>query len=431
VSASTDEKNTKPEDLLTGLPDGVVANCTTIWTHPSKSNEQYFVAGCSNGSIVIWDLSTNKKFATITGHGEAVRKVAIRSYSSGNNNTNWEIISYSLDNTIRLWDPNSRKQKATASPAWPINALVVWQNPFVASDWKAFIGCFNGRILAWDGHHLRDIYRHPVFVSSLALWTPEPGTDNKDKPRWVLISGDANGLVCVYDSAKSAITSEMHHNDEPEIVSLAVANMSKGWKVISGCANDFMYLWDLFQPSSKAIPKLPEQIIDMKNIDTPIPTSPELGAQQPDPSPTNSIEGSATTPPPNYQTAVIDANGYVQIGKIKYLQTELLGMQFFDLKLGGVFLCSFVWLIGKGSLETEVYRGYYSYVSNPQGRECAVKVMKKARWAEIHNNRNWYTQIQREFANLELLWNDYPTPPNSIIRYFGVVRFFFLISLGY
>lgn len=110
------------------------------------------------------------------------------------------------------------------------------------------------------------------------------------------------------------------------------------------------------------------------------------------------VSGQASTP------VCEPVTGVIRIGTISYSPKEQLG---------------------EGSLATKVYSGLYhspAQTNNSAGRPCAVKVLNKAEWGQMKltNGAKWQDLMRREFANLELLWQDYPVPPSTIIRYYSM-----------
>ena len=69
---------------------------------------QMFAQGCNNGIIVIWDLDSRKKIATLVGHTALVRSLAFSPNSKA-------LASASDDKTINLWSVPAVEQLESGS----------------------------------------------------------------------------------------------------------------------------------------------------------------------------------------------------------------------------------------------------------------------------------------------------------------------------
>jgi len=89
--------------------------------------------------ITLWSPFSNRKVASLRGHGASIRKLA-------SNEDNWQILSLSADNTLKVWDLRNHKCVQTLSSAGedslenvPVSKPAPVQEMIFVSDHKSII----------------------------------------------------------------------------------------------------------------------------------------------------------------------------------------------------------------------------------------------------------------------------------------------------
>ena len=161
-----------------------------IYASTLSQDGRTFITGRENGEISIWNTQTGSRDAIIKGHKPffkwSKRNPRIRALAfSADGNI---FASGSKDMTVRLWDTESRKRKATLKghKAW-ITAIALSQNGDTAAS-----GDSHGEIRIWNTRRKRlqtKLVDHTNSITTLAF-SPDGKT---------FASGSADGTIKLWD----------------------------------------------------------------------------------------------------------------------------------------------------------------------------------------------------------------------------------------
>ncbi len=191
------------------------------------------VSGSSDNTIKVWDLVTFREKATLTGHSDWVLSVAI----SPDGRT---LVSGSYDNTIKVWDLATLRGKVTLR-GFSDDVFSVAISP----DGRTFVtGSVDSTIKVWDlatrSPRVKATLRgHSNSVRSVAI-SPDSGT---------IVSGSDDNTIKVWDLAtlREKATLTGHSNS---VRSVAISPDSG--TIISGSYDNTIKVWDLATLREKA-----------------------------------------------------------------------------------------------------------------------------------------------------------------------------------
>lgn len=160
------KNSTQAKDLIKTVPPFeslVVLEGHTEWVSSVSfsPNGQYLASGSRDGTIQLWEISSQKKLATLYGHTEGVSSV---SFSPDGH----YLVSGSLDKTVQVWEFPSGRILATLKghTNWISSVSFSPDGRYLAS------GSWDGTIRLWQapsGRKLSSLQGHTKGVSSIVF----------------------------------------------------------------------------------------------------------------------------------------------------------------------------------------------------------------------------------------------------------------------
>lgn len=161
-----------------------------IYASTLSQDGRIFITGRENGEISIWNTQTGNRDAIIKGHKPffkwSKRNPRIRALAFSPDGTTFA--SGSKDMTVRLWDTERRKRKATfkGHKSW-VTAIAFSKNGNTVAS-----GDSNGEIRIWDTRRKRLKTRLDSHTNSIITFAFSP--DGK-----TFASGSADGTIKLWD----------------------------------------------------------------------------------------------------------------------------------------------------------------------------------------------------------------------------------------
>lgn len=210
----------RQEDTLLYTLVGHTEGVTGVALTPDGSRA---ISYSSDNTLRVWDLARGQELRTLTGHTGEVTGVAVTPDSS-------RAISYSDDKTLKVWDLASGRELHTfVGHTDKISGVAV-----IANGNQALSSSWDKTLKVWDlasGKELHTLEGHTGWVTSLAV-TP-------DGSRAISSSGDGTLKIWDLESGKELHTL-IGHTDSVSNVSTT----ADGTRVIS-FSNKTIKVWDL------------------------------------------------------------------------------------------------------------------------------------------------------------------------------------------
>jgi hypothetical protein len=140
-------------------------------------------AGNEDGTVRVWDTTTQKEVLVLTGHTRAVRGVA---WSPDRESS--RILTVAEDGTARLWDSTTGADLLTLDTPERMNVSAAWSS----DGKKILIASSNGDVFVWDVTR-REV--PPAAAQPLKSWTvprsvpPVASPESRAAVEWVLQAG--------------------------------------------------------------------------------------------------------------------------------------------------------------------------------------------------------------------------------------------------
>src|SRR5207249_11796917 len=124
-----------------------------------SADRKRLASGSDDTTVILWNLATKTKIATLEGHTGAVRSVAFAPDGKA-------LVSGAEDGKLRLWDADG-----TARPAIDAHPDGVWAVAFAIRD-TVLSGGADGKLILWDAENREQRQRfdaHAGALTTLAL----------------------------------------------------------------------------------------------------------------------------------------------------------------------------------------------------------------------------------------------------------------------
>ena len=184
------------------------------------------ITGSLDDTIRVWDLSSGTLLRTIKGHTNGVEALVVASTTGGE-----KIVSGSRDRTIKIWDlVSGRLLRSLEGHSGFVKAVAVTPN-----GEQVISGSTDKTIKVWDlasGKLLRSLEGHTKDVLAVAI------TPNGEQ----IISGSEDRTIKVWDLASGRLLLSLEGH---AYWVNAIAVTPSGKQVISGSSNNVINIWDL------------------------------------------------------------------------------------------------------------------------------------------------------------------------------------------
>eukprot|EP01133_Synstelium_polycarpum_P007577 gene7577-8867_t len=154
------------------------------------------LTGSYDSTMIMWDVRTNKKIKTFTGHSQNVLSIAMGGVGDS------VAVTASSDTTVRVWDLRTLKCLHV------LNGHNDWVNKVIMDGNTLFTGGFDCLIKQWDvnsGVTTRTYAGHSGGINCLSF----------NSAKNVLVSGSADGYLKTWDANTGhALKSFKGHTDE-------------------------------------------------------------------------------------------------------------------------------------------------------------------------------------------------------------------------
>ncbi|KAF7424922.1 hypothetical protein PC9H_010233 [Pleurotus ostreatus] len=208
------------DSLLKLKPEGTIDRVRTVTL---SSDGTKIASGSVGGIIRIWATETGKDLhGPMKGHGDWINEVVFSPDGS-------RLASGSDDHTIRLWDTSNGKQLKVMEG----HTHDVWSVAFSPSGDQIISGSYDKTIRIWEtesGKMTKMLEGHTQWVY-YAAFSPT---------QTFVASGSGDGTVRVWDQSTGE-TLAVYKAGNPV---RSVAFSSDGKKIISGCDNGDVHIWD-------------------------------------------------------------------------------------------------------------------------------------------------------------------------------------------
>jgi WD40 repeat protein/uncharacterized caspase-like protein len=187
-----------------------------------SSDGKTLAMGSLSGTIKLWDLSTNKERASLTGHTDEVQSIAFSSDGK-------TLASGAKDNTARLWD------LASGTPRILKHRAIVNAVAFSPDGKTLATACWDNAVHLWDvskGVETRSLRGHKEIVWDVAF-APDGQT---------IASSSSDKSLKMWDAASGA--ERLTFAGHVDFVDAAVLT-NKGKTLVSHDSLDAVRVWDL------------------------------------------------------------------------------------------------------------------------------------------------------------------------------------------
>jgi WD40 repeat protein len=189
------------------------------------ADETLAVRGMGDGTVQVWNLTTGREQAKLTGHDTSVASVSVTADGT-------RAVSGSYDGTVRVWNLATGREHAqlTGHDGW------VLAMAFTADGTRAVSGGDDKTVRVWDlatGHELAKLDTSHR-VRSVAITA---------KGATAVSGGDYNGTVHVWDLATGRELAKLIGPDDTQ--ALAVAVTPDGAVAVSGGDDGMVRVWNL------------------------------------------------------------------------------------------------------------------------------------------------------------------------------------------
>ena len=158
-----------------------------VWSCAYSPDGSYFATGSDN-LVIFWDSNTFERLHTLYGHRLAINSI---SFSLDEK----KVVTASNDNTLKLWDTQTRRKLGTFRCEHAVNCV------HFAPDSKTFVcGTEDGKVIEFDasnGKRLHTLKGHTQPVKGVSY-----SADGKK-----ILSGSTDSMVLVWDRNGNEISS--------------------------------------------------------------------------------------------------------------------------------------------------------------------------------------------------------------------------------
>lgn len=185
--------------------------------------QKQFLSAGDDGSIYLWDQTSDQLVFRFNGHQSKVLSLAISTDEKITASASW-------DRTVRLWDiENLKPVRVLKGHKGPVNAVLI------SVDSKhVFSGSYDGSIIKWSvktGQLERPVHRHGWGINVMK-WLPG---------QQQILFGTINGDVQIFDLKTNAISKILIPHERP---ALALAVSGNGKYLASGGGDGIIRVWD-------------------------------------------------------------------------------------------------------------------------------------------------------------------------------------------
>lgn len=219
IVTSSDDQTIKIFDTDGNLKKSLIGHFGGVWTF--QWHRDLIISGSTDKSVRIWDFVSGWPLKHLKGHESTVR--CLKTYKNF-------IISGARDSTIKVWNLDGVLLHTLKGHAESVRCIDVYYNMLVS-------GSYDGTVIMWDymkGRCVKKLKSHLLRVYAVKIG------------RKHIVSGGQDSLVNVSDIKGNFIVSLYAHRSIVAWLEIINDNVHKtDHCLISGGAEGYVCIWDL------------------------------------------------------------------------------------------------------------------------------------------------------------------------------------------